>query len=157
MRPDKCQRLFCLGACSNDIPTCQQVVHQGPGSYHQASTVPILPSERQTFPRSNEEEVALPQVAGNQGHNIERLNARGNGDVGQGSLGGLPSSFPQCCLDPEHGLTKTTAHVPEMSQVSCQAEQLLFPLVGLRALQGGSQVFGIPRQATHPQTLLVPE
>ena len=65
VRLDKCQRLFCLGACSNDVPTCQQVVHQGPGSYHKASTVPILPSERQTFPCPNKEEITLPQVAGN--------------------------------------------------------------------------------------------
>src|SRR5436309_13225780 len=66
VRPDKCQGLFCLGVCPNHVSTCQQVMHQGPGSDHKASTVPILLSERQTFPRPNDEEVASPQVARNQ-------------------------------------------------------------------------------------------
>src|SRR6266566_8924736 len=149
VRLDKCQRLFCLGLCPNHVSTCEQMMYQGPGSYHEASTVPILPGEGQAFPCPNEEEVALSQVAGNQGHDIERLDACGNGDIW--------TCFPQCCLEPEHGLAETTAHVPEMPQVTCQAEQLLLPLMGLRPLQGGSQVLCIRRQATHPQTLLMSE
>src|SRR2546421_12783055 len=62
VRPDKCQGLFCLSVRSLHVPTCQQVMHQGPGSDGKASTVPVLPGERQTFPCPNEEEVALPQV-----------------------------------------------------------------------------------------------
>jgi hypothetical protein len=98
-------------------------MHQGPRSYHKASTVPIQPGESQTFPPPNEEEVALSQVAGNQGHNIKRLDACGNGDI--------CCRFPQCRLDPEQGLVETTAHVPEMSEVARQEEQLLLPLMGL--------------------------
>src|SRR5207245_1989874 len=142
VRPDKYQRLFCLGVCLKQVPICQQVVHQGPGSYRKATTVLMLPSECQTFTCPNEEEVALPQVAGNQGHNIECLDACGNGDVW--------CHFPQCCLDPEHGFAETTAHIPEMPEVSCQMEQLLLPVMGLRPLQGCSEVFGIPHQETHP-------
>src|SRR2546421_3996287 len=125
------------------------MVHKRPGSDRKASIISLLPGERQTFPCPNEKEVALPQVAGNQGHNVECLDACGNGDIW--------CRFPQCCLDPEHGLVETTAHVLELPEVSCQAEQLLLPLMGLRPLQGGSQVLGIPRQTTHPQMLLGPE
>src|SRR5438552_2482110 len=124
-------------------------MHQGPGSYHKASTVPMLPGKCQTFSCPNGKEVTLPQVAGNQGHNIERLDACGNGDIWL--------RFPQRRLDPEHGLVETTAHVPEMPEVSRQAQQLLLPLMGLQPLQGCSQVLGIPRQATYPHSLLVSE
>ncbi len=109
----------------------------------------MLLGECQAFPCPHEEEVALPQVAGNQGHNIKRLDARGHSDVGW--------RFPQGSLDPEHGLAETAAHVPEMAEIACQAEQMFLPLVGLRPLQGCSEVFGIPCQAIHPQALPVPE
>src|SRR5712691_62862 len=61
VRTDKCQRLFCLDLCLKHVPISQQVVHQGPGSYHKASTILILPSECQTFTCPIEEEVALSQ------------------------------------------------------------------------------------------------